>query len=44
MARSKMPDFILTDVTMPVMDGFTMVHYIKQGHQYRPYPYHRTIG
>ena len=30
MARSKMPDFILTDVTMPVMDGFTMVHYIKQ--------------
>lgn len=30
MARNKMPDFILTDVTMPVMDGFTMVHYIKQ--------------
>lgn len=29
-ARSMMPDFILTDVTMPVMDGFTMVHYIKQ--------------
>ena len=30
MARKFMPDFILTDVTMPVMDGITMVHYIKQ--------------
>ncbi len=29
-ARQNMPDFILTDVTMPVMDGITMVHYIKQ--------------
>ncbi len=29
-AREQMPDFILTDVTMPVMDGITMVHYIKQ--------------
>ena len=29
-ARQEMPDFILTDVTMPVMDGITMVHYIKQ--------------
>ena len=29
-ARLNMPDFILTDVTMPVMDGITMVHYIKQ--------------
>ena len=29
-ARQQMPDFILTDVTMPVMDGITMVHYIKQ--------------
>lgn len=29
-ARKFMPDFILTDVTMPVMDGITMVHYIKQ--------------
>ena len=24
------PDFILTDVTMPVMDGITMIHHIKQ--------------
>ena len=30
MARKEMPDFILTDVTMPVMDGITMVHHIKQ--------------
>lgn len=30
MARKYMPDFILTDVTMPVMDGITMIHYIKQ--------------
>ena len=30
MARQYVPDFILTDVTMPSMDGITMVHYIKQ--------------
>ena len=30
MARKFIPDFILTDVTMPVMDGITMIHYIKQ--------------
>lgn len=30
MTRKFVPDFILTDVTMPVMDGITMVHYIKQ--------------
>lgn len=30
MARKHVPDFILTDVTMPVMDGITMIHYIKQ--------------
>ncbi len=29
MSRKHMPDFILTDVTMPVMDGITMIHYIK---------------
>lgn len=27
-----MPDFIITDVNMPVMDGFEMVHNIKQNH------------
>ena len=26
----EMPDFIITDVMMPVMDGLTMVHHIKQ--------------
>lgn len=30
MAIREMPDFILTDVSMPVMDGLTMVHHIKQ--------------
>ena len=30
MARKEMPDFIITDVTMPVMDGITMVHHLKQ--------------
>ncbi len=29
-AIAEMPDFIITDVTMPVMDGLTMVHEIKQ--------------
>lgn len=30
LAKRDMPDFILSDVTMPVMDGLTMVHLIKQ--------------
>ena len=30
MARKEIPDFILTDVTMPVMDGLSMIHEIKQ--------------
>lgn len=29
-AEAQMPDFIVTDVMMPVMDGLTMVHKIKQ--------------
>ncbi len=29
-AIKEMPDFIITDVMMPVMDGLTMVHQIKQ--------------
>ena len=29
-AEKDMPDFIITDVMMPVMDGLTMVHKIKQ--------------
>lgn len=29
-AATEMPDFIITDVTMPVMDGLTMVRRIKQ--------------
>lgn len=30
MVRKEIPDFILTDVTMPVMDGLSMIHEIKQ--------------
>lgn len=30
MTRSEQPDFVLTDVMMPVMDGLQMVHQIKQ--------------
>ena len=30
MAQKNLPDFIITDVMMPVMDGLTMVHLIKQ--------------
>ncbi len=29
-AEREIPDFIITDVNMPVMDGLTMVHHIKQ--------------
>lgn len=29
-ARRQMPDFIITDVMMPVMDGLTMVRHIRQ--------------
>jgi DNA-binding response OmpR family regulator/ligand-binding sensor domain-containing protein len=29
-AESEMPDFIITDVMMPIMDGLVMVHQIKQ--------------
>ena len=30
MVRKEIPDFILTDVSMPVMDGLSMIHEIKQ--------------
>ena len=30
MVRKEIPDFILTDVGMPVMDGLSMIHEIKQ--------------
>lgn len=30
MTRKEIPDFILTDVGMPVMDGLSMIHEIKQ--------------
>ena len=38
MARTEKPDFILTDVTMPVMDGITMIKEIKQDHDLAQIP------
>ena len=38
MTRTEMPDFIITDVTMPVMDGITMVREIKQDHELSQIP------
>ena len=38
MTRTEMPDFIITDVTMPVMDGITMVSEIKQDHELSQIP------
>lgn len=38
MTRTELPDFIITDVTMPVMDGITMVHEIKKDHDLSQIP------
>ena len=38
MTRTELPDFIITDVTMPVMDGITMVGEIKQDHELSQIP------
>ena len=38
MTRTELPDFIITDVTMPVMDGITMVHEIKEDHDLSQIP------
>ena len=38
MTRTEMPDFIITDVTMPVMDGITMVQEIKADHDLSQIP------
>ena len=38
MTRTEMPDFIITDVTMPVMDGITMVREIKADHDLSQIP------
>ena len=38
MTRTELPDFIITDVTMPVMDGITMVGEIKQDHDLSQIP------
>ena len=38
MTRTELPDFIITDVTMPVMDGITMVSEIKQDHELSQIP------
>lgn len=38
MSRTDKPDFIITDVTMPVMDGITMIKEIKQDHDLAQIP------
>ena len=38
MARTHTPDLILTDVTMPVMDGITMVHQLKEDRELETIP------
>ena len=38
MTRTEMPDFIITDVTMPVMGGITMVREIKADHDLSQIP------
>ena len=38
MTHTEMPDFIITDVTMPVMDGITMVREIKADHDLSQIP------
>ena len=38
MTRTELPDFIITDVTMPVMDGITMVSEIKEDHELSQIP------
>ena len=38
MTRTELPDFIITDVTMPVMDGITMVSEIKADHDLSQIP------
>ena len=38
MTRTEKPDFIITDVTMPVMDGITMIKEIKQDHDLAQIP------
>lgn len=43
MTRTELPDFIITDVTMPVMDGITMVGEIKQDHELAD-SYHHPLG
>ncbi len=42
--RTEMPDFILTDVTMPVMDGITMIREIKQDPYHLAYTYYHPLG
>ena len=38
MSRTDKPDFIITDETMPVMDGITMIKEIKQDHDLAQIP------
>ena len=44
MAREKMPDLILMDIQMPVMDGFEAISILKAEPCNEKYTYHRFNG
>ena len=43
-AVDDLPDLIISDVMMPVMDGLEMIRRNQREQQYLPYPHHRIIS
>lgn len=40
MARKEIPDLVITDVMMPVMNGFECCRILKEDLKNLPYPYY----